>query len=140
MVTIAALVGESHPPLVGESHPPLALGIAAHNGANGLEDRVSRELLRLSGPDPQPRLIDRVHHMISARSTTASPSISSVTVFLRMSDNSAIAGRVDSIGVTGDDFAAVACRQSPDGGKCCRGLDEPDRAVHVEKIGPTGVL
>jgi hypothetical protein len=89
MLTIAAVVSEIH--------PPLALGIAGHDGAVGLEDRLVR----------------------------------------RMSNKSPIAGGVDSKRVTGDDFAAVACRQSPDRGKCCRGLDEPDRAVHEEKIGPT---
>ena len=53
MVTIAAVVGEIH--------PPLALGIAGHDGAIGLKDRLGEELGWLSGPDPQPRLVDRVH-------------------------------------------------------------------------------
>ena len=53
MVTVLAVVGEVH--------PLLALGIAGHDAAIGLEDRLGEELRRLLGPDPQPRFIDGVH-------------------------------------------------------------------------------
>jgi hypothetical protein len=45
--------------VVGEVHAPLALGIAGHDAAVGLEDRLREELGRLLSPDPQPRFIDR---------------------------------------------------------------------------------
>ena len=51
----------SHTAVVGEVHPLLALAIAGHDAAIGLEDRLGEELGGLLGPDPQPRLIDRVH-------------------------------------------------------------------------------
>ena len=47
--------------VVGEVHVALALGIAGHDAAIGLEDRLGEEFGWLLGPDPQPRLIDRVH-------------------------------------------------------------------------------
>ena len=53
MVTVLAVVGEVH--------PLLALPIAGHDAAIGLEDRLGEELGGLLGPDPQPRLVDRVH-------------------------------------------------------------------------------
>ena len=49
--------------VVGEVHASFALGIAGHDAAVGLDDRLGEELGRLLGPDPQPRLIDRVHQV-----------------------------------------------------------------------------
>ena len=53
MVTVLAVVGEVH--------PLLALGVAGHDGAIGVQDRLLEELVRLLSPDPQPRFIDGVH-------------------------------------------------------------------------------
>jgi hypothetical protein len=53
MVTVLAVVGEIH--------PPFAFGIAGHDAAIGLQDRLGEEFRRLLGPDPHPHLIDRVH-------------------------------------------------------------------------------
>ena len=43
-------------PVVGEVHPPLALSVAGHDAAIGLQDRLLEELGGLLGPDPQPRI------------------------------------------------------------------------------------
>ncbi len=48
-------------PVVGEVHPPLALAVAGHDAAIGLQDRLREELGWLPGPDPQPRPIEGVH-------------------------------------------------------------------------------
>jgi hypothetical protein len=55
--------------VVGEIYPLLALGVAGRDGAIDLEDRLGEELGWLSGPDPQPRLIDRVHQGEDIRRT-----------------------------------------------------------------------
>ncbi len=47
--------------VVGEVHPLLALGIARHDGAIGVQNRFLEELGGLLGPDPQAGLIDGVH-------------------------------------------------------------------------------
>jgi hypothetical protein len=47
--------------VIGEVHVALTLGIAGHDAAIGLEDRLGEEFGWLLSPDPQPRLIDRVH-------------------------------------------------------------------------------
>jgi hypothetical protein len=48
-------------PLVGEVDAPLALAAGDHDRTVRVEDRLVAELVRLTAPDLEPRVVDGVH-------------------------------------------------------------------------------